>query len=334
MANVDNIMALNRLDLSNTRTKSVPGHLLQLPSELLLDIIDRVDIVTVAILSKTCARFRALTHRDWQPVLRRFRIEEKLVFWSRLAFDSPDHFVCEICRKTMHRINQEDLPQKNGEPPCRITGYKVNNTLNPYCVRSHHVQMSLKLFRLGSIHQEYLEKLMAPFTWHRQYGDMPPSLQYFAATPKIISGGFFLRKEWKFETNSTCRFEDVRLEIAREPLVCTHMLLRPSLSARPGCDIYWMDHRSRPDLSTEFEYDFLKAAYGIYVGKEFERKCEWCGNRTEYSISCPDRLTMVIRAWYDFGIEAHDDWRSSLAHLSTIPQRSSSSRSIRATFNE
>ncbi|KAK1853521.1 F-box domain containing protein [Colletotrichum chrysophilum] len=333
MVNIDNATAPSGFDLSNTRSiKTVArAHLLRLPSELLLDIIGYLDIVTVAILSRTCARFRALAHRDWKQFLRQLLFVKKLVFWGKIAFDSPNHSVCQNCHR-MHRINHADVPQTcNVVPPCVLTpqNRSLAISLNPYKVRPQHVQTALKLSRLGNIHQGYLEKLMTPFTRNRQPDDRG-HLQYFAAMPKIISGGYLLRKEWIFKSGGECHFEDVHGQIRRAPLVCYHMIIAFMYSSLREWNLA-QKYRLYPQ--TPFDESFWYPVCNI--GKEFKEKCANCSDRTEYSILCPDKYTMIIRAWYDYGTETHDDGASITGFLEKkMPRRGSSSQSIREIFDE
>ncbi|KAK2748809.1 F-box domain containing protein [Colletotrichum kahawae] len=326
MANLDNTTAPHRSDLSNTRshTASARGRLLRLPPELLLDIIDCLGIVTVALLSRTCARFRDLAHRDWEPCLRQLRSEEKLAFWAKLAFDSPNHTVCDYCYG-MHRISLEVVPQNHAWSRCSQNRWP-GTRLDPYKVRFQHVKTALKLSRLGNIHQEYLERLMTPFVRDHQPGDCG-SLQYYAAIPRIISGGYFLRKEWIFKSGGECHFEDVIWQIRREPLVCYFMIIASS---------------SLREWDLVGKYRFENTTYSpcfwdavLNIGKEFKGKCaNCCSNRTEYSILCPDKYRMVIRAWYDYGTETHDDICASISgYLRKMPGRGFS-RPIREIFNE
>ncbi|KAH9241088.1 hypothetical protein K456DRAFT_1920864 [Colletotrichum gloeosporioides 23] len=331
MVNIDNATAPSGFDLSNTRSPKTAAraHILRLPSELLLDIIGYLDIVTVVILSRTCARFRALAHRDWKQFLRQLLFVKKLVFWGKLAFDSPNHSVCQNFHR-MHRINHADLPQTcNVVPPCVLTpqNRSLAISLNPYKVRPQHVQTALNLSRLGNIHQGYLEKLMAPFTRARQPDDRD-HLQYFAAMPKIVSGGYLLRKEWTFKSGGECHFEDVHGQIRRAALVCYHMIIACTYSSLRE----WYLAQKYRYPHTPFDKSFCYAVCN--VGKEFKEKCANCSDRTEYSILCPDKYTMVICAWYDYGTETHDDWASITGFLEKMSRRGSSSQSIREIFDE
>ncbi|KAL3304805.1 hypothetical protein RB213_015737 [Colletotrichum asianum] len=332
IANIDNTTAPCGFDLSETRSlKTVaPAHLLRLPPELLLIIIDYLDIITVVILSRTCARFRALAHRDWKPFLRHLLFVEKTVFWAKLAFDSPNHSVCQNCPR-MHPIDHADVPHTcNVVPPCVLRPHCWWSaiSLDPYKVRPQHVQTALKLSRLGNIHQGYLEKLMIPFTRNRQPDDHS-HLQYYAAIPKIISGGYLLRKEWIFTSGGECHFEDVHGQIRRAALVCYHMIVAFMYSSLRE---WYLAQKYRLYPQTPFDKSFWYAVCNI--GKEFKEKCANCSDRTEYSILCPDKYTMIIRAWYDYGTETHDDWASITGFLGKMPGRGSSSRSIREIFDE
>lgn len=201
-------------------------------------------------------------------------------------------------------------------------------SLNPYRVRPRHVQTALKLSRLGNIHQEYLENLMTPYCQPDKYDH----LQYYAAVPKIISGGYFLRKEWIFKSAGGRHFADVHWQIRRATLVCFHMIIAFKYSSLKGWHFVEKNRFQNTYSSTPFDKSFWDAACN--VRKEFKGTCAGCSDRTEYSILCPDKYTMVIRAWYDYGTETHNDWASIWGFMERMRSRGASSRSIREIFNE
>ncbi|KAK1715552.1 uncharacterized protein BDZ83DRAFT_53931 [Colletotrichum acutatum] len=157
-----------------------------------------------------------LLQKDWRLLFTRLAVRQRLDFLAGLAFTSLNHWVCGGCHQ-LHRINTNDIPW---HPPsidrCRTDKQII---CLPPCfeIRERHIQLGLKLTRLKTAaNQEYLKKIMSPFTF--EFGPYPgPKIRSsFHATPKFIADRFILYiqraliykkglETWQLNSESTCR---------------------------------------------------------------------------------------------------------------------------------
>ncbi|KAK2748808.1 hypothetical protein CKAH01_18039 [Colletotrichum kahawae] len=269
--------------------------ILQLPMELLVQVIGYLGILDKAILSRTCAALRIVLDTDWAPVFHDCSRCEKRKFWRRIVYDLPEHWFCLTCGK-IEPINQKYLPYKQWTPPCQRRG-QSHRSLDPYQMRSEHVQMALKLSRLGNINQGYLKKIMAPFSIYRR-ALKGNCLRHYRAVPKIVAGNFLLQKQWKFQSTFDSRdceypWNDegmfaINKQLEGIPLVCPHLGIAHSLNER-----HYLDWERPNELwEPEFEADFRSAIRCI--GHGFSNRCYEC--KVEYAIWCPNWYTVIIRS--------------------------------------
>lgn len=175
-----------RYQITN-RTSNDNSAILQLPVELVLQIIEHLGIIDKAILSRTCASFRIFLDTDWAPISREWWAYEKV--WLRIVHDMPNHWFCHSCHK-IEPINQRYVPHKQWTPSCQRNNRRASlRTLDPYQMRSVHAQMALKLSRLGNINNAYFKKIMAPFSIYRR-ALKGSCLRHYRAVPKIVDGNF------------------------------------------------------------------------------------------------------------------------------------------------
>lgn len=178
---------------SNAAEATCPP-ILKVSNEILLEIIDHLRLHDELLLSQTCRAFRKLTQRNWKLDFQRFSFAKRMKFWTGLAYVMPNHWVCGQCCK-LHAIDKWDRPKHYASVPrCQ----RLMNRLNfdrIYPLRHTHVQLALKLTRMGSVHQKYLKNILSPFTTKRMSSEGPYSrvpLTY-CAIPKVVAGRFLLQ---------------------------------------------------------------------------------------------------------------------------------------------
>ncbi|TDZ10349.1 hypothetical protein C8034_v012154 [Colletotrichum sidae] len=85
------------------------SRLINLPAELLLQILGYLELPDDFALSRTCSDLRVLTGRDWQSlVASRLSPARRRDFWMRLALVLPrdqTHGFCESCWR-LHRVHR------------------------------------------------------------------------------------------------------------------------------------------------------------------------------------------------------------------------------------
>ncbi|KXH47117.1 hypothetical protein CSIM01_13211 [Colletotrichum simmondsii] len=248
--------------------------LLKLPNEMLFHIISFLELHDQFILRQTCKDMQVLLQKDWRLLFTRLAVSQKLDFLAGLAFTSPNHWVCGGCHQ-LHRIDTNDIPwHKLGTCPHDKDRARF---LSRFGIRESHVQLALKLTRLKTAaDQEYLKKIMSPFTPESgPYSDQKNKSSFHAA-PRIIADKFLLYMQHERIYQKDQGIWQVSASI------CRHI---------GGCE-------SRIGPPKE-----LGNAVRLAVnqpGIEVNGHCSRCP--TDYSVILgpePDRLT--IRAWHDYG---------------------------------
>ncbi|EHK39851.1 hypothetical protein TRIATDRAFT_129098 [Trichoderma atroviride IMI 206040] len=142
--------------------------ILQLPLDILLLITDNLALHDKFLLSHTCKALRQVLLQDWDIKLPQLSFEHQIAFWVGLAYTLPNRWVCLKCCK-LHPINTSDVPaaftlvRYNRTVPCLLEISRGIETSH-YSIQHYHIQLALKLSRLGNIYQQYLGALMQTFT--------------------------------------------------------------------------------------------------------------------------------------------------------------------------
>lgn len=259
-------------------------HILGLPDELLLEIIKHLDLHDEFLLSQTCGALRGLTERNWKPTLQRLSHAQQLDFWTGLAYVLPNHWVCGPCGK-LHKIDKRDRPTTdNRSPRCQQQdGLDFDHS---YHLRHTHVQLALKLTRMGSVNRRHLENIMSPFTTETPtLSSDRPRLKY-CATPKVVAERFLLQVKRKFQWNdpAVVSLSDLGLRT-----ICPHMVILPFKVPRDT-------KSSRAAVLGCFSNDVHLAVASL--GQEVTGHCRRCP--TDYTVVAQPGI-VTICTWHDLG---------------------------------
>ncbi|KAF6809882.1 f-box domain containing protein [Colletotrichum musicola] len=272
--------------VSNATDAEVVG-ILRLPKEMILEVIDHLELHDLFILSQTCKALRALAWRDWDLALDQMRSIQRTDFLTGIAYVRPNNWACRRCSK-LHAVNERDVPYTEWH----IRGYLPSccHETGIYCgpfyeLRYNHVQMALKLGRMGNVNRRYLDHIMKPYSDERKSNIHPKLLLHTRAIPKIVAERFLLHAEYKYR-DGTAPVSPNTLKFKK---ICPHMKIWPSRRNR--------SNRASRALGLEGLSDSVHLAFDR-PGQEISGHCDRCP--TDYTVvAAPGVLT--IRAWHDLG---------------------------------
>lgn len=280
-----------------------PPAILKLPDEILLEIIDHLALHDEFLLSQTCRTFRRLTQRNWRLDFPQFSYPTQINFWTGLAYVLPNHWICGPCCK-LHVINRWDRPEVNAlAPPCQQQ-YDLNFDAI-YPLRHTHVQLALKLTRMGSVNQSYLEYIMSPFTTEKTSSPYHRLRLTYYATPKVVAERFLLQVKREFRDSIAAVFPtELRLEH-----ICPHMIIMPSEPQinRQRSQILGLD-----GLSKDVHFAFAS------FGREFTGHCKRCP--TDYTVLAHPGM-VTIYSWHDLGSHRSPYSQQWTVHIRTRHNR-------------
>ncbi|KAH0428386.1 f-box domain containing protein [Colletotrichum camelliae] len=241
------------------RTKAnTESSLWKLPNELLLNIVERLELHDEFILGQTCKAFRTIVQKDWNAVFDRLSSAHKHIFLTGVAFVLPDHWVC-------------------------------------FEIRERHVQLALKLARLKTVNQKYLNKIMSPFS-HEYNSFISAKHVYFRAEPKIIRERFIL-----YTKLDSVHEDGLTLENCDVQSLCPHMKFDSDDDAQKRRWYYGAENLGK-DVRTALSQP----------GNEISGYCPRCP--TDYAIiTGPESIN--IQAWYDFGSYKSPNDKSWTVHI-------------------
>jgi hypothetical protein len=183
------------------------SYILQLPLEILLEILAYLPLYSQFIVYQTCHPLRAIIYeyffnRKTHILAKR----EHLLYLTHLARSRPDRRVCAPCLK-LHRTHTQHTSSFNPYPRPKCEqgkGYLDNFrgefkefTSHSYFLNHRCVQLTLKYTRLDDKkkkYQRHLQRLLTPH--HRTLGS-PIHIDYHisgrhSAYPKVINGRYLL----------------------------------------------------------------------------------------------------------------------------------------------
>ncbi|TFB02514.1 hypothetical protein CCMA1212_005044 [Trichoderma ghanense] len=301
--------------------KSPGAAILQLPLDILFLITSHLALHDEFLLSHTCKALRQVVFHHWNIEIPRLSFEDQIGFWVGLAYTLPNRRVCLKCCK-LHPIDASDVPAafravRSRGVPCRVN-YSRGIEIEGYSVQHYHVQLALKLSRLGSVHQQYLAALLDPYT-RTGRSLIPPLAESYAAEPRIINQRFILREEWNISNNTGTALPLFSDKTCLHLPVCPHMRMAFGGPARSRSwkesSIRWMGHMSHNNTSDSMqqleESTLLKEVTLLEDGIElaYESPGRWIFNSclhcpTDFAIMVStDEREATIRAWHDFGRE-------------------------------
>ncbi|KAH8129889.1 hypothetical protein LI328DRAFT_162450 [Trichoderma asperelloides] len=290
--------------------------ILQLPLDILLLITDNLTLHDKFLLSHTAKHFG-----------KSYFETGILSSHSWLAYTLPNRWVCLKCCK-LHPIGTSDVPAaftlvRHRTVPCSL-GRSRGIENRQYSVQHYHIQLALKLSRLGNMYQQYLAALMQNFTRTRtEYSLKRPLAESYVAEPRIINKRFILREEWNISNNTALPLFPDQLQ-CHIP-VCPHMRImgglvgsRSSKKSSINVIVHWCKIMSPREGSI-----LLKEATLLEDGVElaYESPGQWVFNSclhclTDFAVMIStDEREATIRAWHDFGIEGSPLDTSWKAHV-------------------
>lgn len=328
-------LLLRRL-LSKARRRPKAA-ILQFPFEILLLIIDNLALHDKFLLSHTCKAFRRITFQQWNIEISHLSLHDKIKFWSGLAYTLPSHWVCPKCCK-LHLINTWDLPkipwiirQSEQLVPCKVD-LSRRICIETYSIHHYHIQLALKLSRLGNIQQQYLAALMTPYRNTRLSFTLSPLRESYTAEPRIINKQFILREEWTISNDTSADlplFPESRYFYLP---VCPHLGFTDSglrrsrrnkrqiaidNAYRSNNECLWRRWHEEMTLFKEFTLieDGISSAFRC-PGKWTYNSCLRC--RTDFGVMVsPDKRKATIQAWHNFGVEGSPmdiNWKANVAN--------------------
>lgn len=262
--------------------------ILNVPNEILMAIIDHLDLHDEFQFSQTCRAFRRLAQRDWQIALQQLTRAQRIEFWTEIAYRLPNHWICEPCGR-LHAIDLCDRPQHCWRTPwCQRRLFFTFDEY--YRLRHTHVQLALKLTRMGSVNKRYLKDLMLPFS--TKFKTLSLQLTY-TATPKVVAERFLLQVKREYRGGKKA----ISPNELQHQRICPHMLVKSSESTwiRPGDLIGARTLRQVLDLDGLSRDVHSALASG---GKTFAGYCKRCP--MDYTVLAHPGI-VIIYSWHDLG---------------------------------
>lgn len=286
--------------------------ILQVPNEILMEIIDHLHLHDEFLLSQTCRAFRKLTQRNWELAFERFSWAKRMDFRTGLAYVLPNHWVCGPCGK-LHTIDTWwgwDGPKNNGfplVPQCQQQDGLNFDTIYP--LRHTHVQLALKLTRMRSVNQEYLKYIMSPFTTETMSSPYLRLRLTYYAVPKVVAERFLLQVKREFRDGDEMASARVCPGELHLEHICPHMMIMASKA---------YGRRAGSGLSRVFGLDGLSKdvhlAFASF-GETFFGHCKRCP--TDYAVLAHPGI-LTIYSWHDLG-----SYRSPFSQQWTVHIRTS-----------
>ena len=281
--------------------------LLNLPIELLDEIVNSLDLPTVWALSNTCGALRCILWPRIRDVRHRMSTSGRINLIHDSAWLLPDYWPCSSCR-CLHVVDVKDLPvcNKDKEVYDRIRCPFIKSgkgrtleryPLSPYYILEfRHVHTAVKCQRSTGSQKKYQSRLLAHFEVSNRH--TPDKNFAFSVTPKLVGDHFLILVQWSYHGKgiSSDYFANATFQI------CPHL------------GNSWMDRRLDNQL-----LETLAAAYrDLRVLPFIERwvygSCRYCP--TDYALCIKDKGQRVtITSWQDLGMgQSTDDphWNSHI----------------------
>lgn len=268
--------------------------LLDLPLDLLYDILDQLQLPEKLLLSQTCRDLWCTLRSQCSSAIQQATAVERLECLAVLGDMLPDHRFCTSCR-ALHHLDTKDLPTMRNDifhRPCPAPEamWSRHRLMPYYSIAFRHVQLAIKYTRLTRVHQEYRARILQKFTI-----SIPPFYS-FTAEPSIIQGRFILMSTWAFpkavgpmavSTLSQMHFQ-----------ICPH--LGKGISLIPENPLI---------AAIRFASNVADGQHGVL---QDENSCDRCP--TDFMISVEDKRA-ILCVWQDLGAgtsSADPYWRSHI----------------------
>ncbi|EHK43350.1 hypothetical protein TRIATDRAFT_301206 [Trichoderma atroviride IMI 206040] len=276
-----------------------PCHLLQLPVDMLVEILAFLPPYTLLLVYQTCRPLRTIIHQFFLAgrgdILSNATPEDRLLYLTHSSRLQPDRWVCAKCCK-LHRIHGEDTPYKSSPRHLScVDGLDISERYGEskyfaYVPKHRHVQLTLKYTRLENkerVYNKYLLKLLEPYHHQLQeaYWTITRGVEVrFSAYPKVVNGRYLLLSIWTYL--------DYEIKVSRKSIryldICPHYSQREVRQ-----NLHW------GAIALAGIERALDTAFAIR-GAPMRFSCGSC--KTDFSIETSSgRVTICI--WQDFGPE-------------------------------
>ncbi|KAH6610840.1 hypothetical protein Trco_000860 [Trichoderma cornu-damae] len=227
---------------------------------------------------------RRIMSWPWQQDLRRCPISQRLEFLTGIAYVEPHSWACVHCHK-LHAVDVLDHPSVQRYLPCLVKSRR--GPLGKYYLEHHHIQLALKLSRMG-VNRPYLKKLLASSSTTLR--ENRSTVYTHTARPKIAGERFLLFEKISIgNDHGTLSRRDMQEGFI---MLCPHQALPrsylPTLQSivRELCPSTALDDAARLALASP--------------GREVQGHCRWCP--TDFSVLFPSsRRELIFNVWHDFG---------------------------------
>lgn len=187
------------LDQHSVTTKLT---ILQLPTEILLLIVESLPLYSKVFISQTCRLLRATFNAICVTEVKKLAGIERTRFLAAIALARPDVWPCAAC-DGYHPIditNTPSSPYNYSYCECPLLGERLGKHAygTDYTLNHAHVHFALKLRRFEKLpksYSTYLTNLMAPFeTSGLEKGQLTTK---YRVRPRIVASRFLLFSHWE-----------------------------------------------------------------------------------------------------------------------------------------
>lgn len=261
------------------------------PSPVLHTIFEYLPWSALELLSRTCSMLWKQLHPLCKAAVSGMCQEEHIQHQTELAQAMPLHFICADCGR-LHRANLEDVPAVCSRSSCvscpgKLESYQKSPDLAyGYQLEYHHIQLALKLCRLG-LFGGYVDNILQPYYARSSTHDTFATIQLFVRPILTLhepKPSFLVFRTMEFFEHTGEHAEPLGADTIQSLVICPHASLSDGDPEDMRCDVL---------------YDAIEdARLGLSSCQDFA--CRRCP--TDISIDAqPSRLR--VRVWHDLGQE-------------------------------
>ncbi|EFX04848.1 hypothetical protein CMQ_5110 [Grosmannia clavigera kw1407] len=265
--------------------------LLTLPPNIFCRVCDYLPWSAKELMSRTCTLMRQRLHKACKMVVGGMNREEHILYQNDISKTLPLHVVCADCAR-LHRATLGDVPIVCYRSPNRTCPAKLMALPRApflcigYCLEYHHVQLALKLRRLG-LFPDHVNRIMQPYYLRNSDQNTYTSIEAFIRpilTVHESQPSFLVFKAVEFiEFGAT-----YTTSLSPGTLQCLTICPHSSLASRDPASM----------RSNAIYQAIADARMGLFTRRNYS--CALCP--TDVSVhTLPGRLR--IYAWHDFGQE-------------------------------
>lgn len=266
---------------------------LSLPLEIVYLVTEELPISAQILLSQTCKTLWHQTRRQCSTSLRLLSADQRFETLTEVVNFLPDYYPCTRCRKLVP-ICYDDFPTNkdrwvpDSKKPCSSRLYYSDREcvfgLGPFYLR--HAHLATKLTRMGTYHQDYLQKLLRKHDSHSPDASCRPDFSTcrYIFEPRVVRNRFVLMTTFILPSRSK------RISVRRflESLIdpCAHTVKM------------WIREWDNWPLRREFEKAFDSPNGNKHKPQRRAFSCDRCP--TDFRIDVKMHEACVTY-WSDFG---------------------------------